>query len=32
LRLAGTALAARPTGDRVGIDPDIVEFFQAIPF
>jgi hypothetical protein len=32
LRRAGTALAARPTDDKVGIDPDTVEFFEAIPF
>jgi hypothetical protein len=32
LRRAGTSLAARPTGGKVGIDPDTVEFFQAIPF
>lgn len=32
LRQAGAALAARPTGDKVGIDPETVEFFQAIPF
>lgn len=32
LRQAGGALAARPTDRKVGIDPDTIEFFQAIPF
>ena len=27
-----TALAARPDDGKVGIDPDEVEFFEAIPF
>lgn len=29
---AGKALAERPAEERVGIDPDHVEFFQAEPF
>jgi hypothetical protein len=31
-RAAGAALAARPADDRVGIDADQVEFFEAEPF
>jgi hypothetical protein len=29
---AGAALAARPEGERVGIEPDRVEYFDAVPF
>lgn len=32
LRRAGAALAARPTGHKVGIDPDTIEFFEATQF
>jgi hypothetical protein len=32
LRRVGAALAARPDDRRVGIDPDTVEFFEAIAF
>jgi hypothetical protein len=31
LRRAGAALAARPDDQKVGIDPDVVELFEAIP-
>lgn len=32
LSRAGAGLAARPSDRRVGIDPETVEFFEAIPF
>jgi hypothetical protein len=32
LRHAGAALAARPANSKVGIEPELVEFFQAISF
>jgi hypothetical protein len=31
-RAAGAALARRPEDQKVGIDPDHVEFFEAEPF
>jgi hypothetical protein len=32
LRRVGAALSARPEGSNAGIDPSIVEFFEAVPF